>query len=154
MLAQQLTELQGDEGLRLLVYDDATGKPIGPGTRVIGHPTIGWGRCLDLHGLSEAEAHALLSNDIAVIEAQLQQAFPWWSSLDAVRQGAITNLTFGVGLAGVKKFTHMLAALAARDYNTAANELNNSLWAAQVQHSRSSRLIAELRTGDLPIAGA
>lgn len=35
------TQIKADEGLRLAVYDDATGKPIVAGSRVIGNPTIG-----------------------------------------------------------------------------------------------------------------
>ena len=53
MLQQQLDELGADEGIRMLVYDDATGRPIGPGTLVRGHPTIGIGTDSDLKGYDQ-----------------------------------------------------------------------------------------------------
>lgn len=59
--------LRAEEGLRLTVYDDATGKPIKPGTLVKGHPTIGIGRALDVNGITEAEAEYLKANDVAKI---------------------------------------------------------------------------------------
>ena len=64
-------ELTRDEGQLLTVYDDATGAAIKPGTSVKGHPTIGIGRALDVHGISAAEAAYLLGNDIDGIVAQL-----------------------------------------------------------------------------------
>lgn len=36
------TQIMAHEGLRLTVYDDATGKPIVAGSRVVGNPTIGY----------------------------------------------------------------------------------------------------------------
>jgi hypothetical protein len=36
------TQIMADEGLRLTVYDDATGKPIVASSRVVGNPTIGY----------------------------------------------------------------------------------------------------------------
>lgn len=168
MLAQQLAELQVDEGLRLTVYDDGTGGAIGPGHTLKGHPTIGYGRALDVHGITNAEAHYLLSNDIAQIETTLAAKYAWFSKLDAVRQGAVTNVCFGVGFAGLAKFVDMLADIAAgahdlsavmmqasaQEFDAAANELQDSLWARQVQPSRSAQVIYELRTGKLATSAA
>jgi len=44
------------EGIRLFVYDDATGKPITAGSICQGNPTIGIGRELSKTGISESEA--------------------------------------------------------------------------------------------------
>jgi lysozyme len=68
--------LEREEGLRLAVYDDATGKPLLPGMKVVGHPTIGIGRCLDRKGITEAEARALLENDLAKVRSQVAKALP------------------------------------------------------------------------------
>jgi lysozyme len=152
VLAQQVSELMADEGLRLTVYDDATGRPIGPGCTLSGHPTVGWGRALDVHGISAAEAALLLINDLAPIEARLAHTYPWFSRLDPVRQGVLCNLAYNLGLRGLGTFHFMLADLAAGDYAGAADELVNSRWIRQVQHSRSSRLIEQLRTGTLTTA--
>lgn len=147
MLNGQLAELQTDEGLRLTVYDDASGLPLKPGMTLEGHATIGFGRALDVHGISEAEATALLRADVAATETALALAYPWWPALDPVRQGALINLAFNVGLGGFGRFRLMIAALADGDFVTAAGELQDSLWCRQVQRARSARLIAQLSTG-------
>jgi lysozyme len=147
MLSQQLSELQIDEGKRLKVYDDATGRPIGPGTLVRGHPTIGFGRALDVHGINEIEALFLLVLDVAAVEDVLTKAFPWYDALDTVRQGVLINLCFNLGFRGLQSFTHMLADVSAQNWEAAASELENSLWIHQVQASRSDRLLGQLRTG-------
>lgn len=162
MIQQQLDELCGDEGIRLLVYDDDTGHAITPGTSVRGHPTVGIGRALDVHGLSADEARYLLQNDIGSIEATLSR-LDWYPQLDHVRQGVMCNLAFNMGVRGLESFVHMLAqieagehdlsasmnAMAAQDFGRAADELASSKWASQVQHSRRDRLLAQLRTGIL-----
>lgn len=53
--AQLRAELRGDEGEVLKVYDDATGKPIGPGSVVVGNPSIAVGRNLSGRGLTTVE---------------------------------------------------------------------------------------------------
>ena len=87
-LAKLTASLQSHEGLRLFVYDDATGAPIKPGTAVKGHPTVGWGRALDTYGVNEAEADYLLANNIDVVVAEVTAALPW------VVQ---TLMTYGLG---------------------------------------------------------
>lgn len=148
MLDQQIAELMKDEGLRLLVYDDGTGLPIKPGTVVKGHATIGFGRALDVHGISQDEAGALLANDLLVVEKALTQ-WPWYTMLDPVRRGVMINLAYNLGVHGLLGFARMIGALQRLDFEGAAHELASSRWVHQVQPSRSSRLIAQLRTGVL-----
>lgn len=146
MLPQQLTELQSDEGLRLFVYDDATGQPIVPGSQVVGHPTIGYGRALDITGITEGEAATLLANKLIALQVELEK-LPWYTGLNDVRRGVILNLAYNMGLHNVQSFTKMIAYLQQQNWATAALELRNSKWATQVQASRSSRLIKQLLTG-------
>ena len=150
MLAGQLAELEEDEGLLLVVYDDATGLPIRAGTLVVGHPTIGAGRALDTHGISRPEAQLLLQNDVAAAETALREDFSWYAWLDPVRQGVLVNLVVNMGLGGLAQFRRMLADLARGDFAAAAAELKNSRWYGEVQASRSDRLVAQLRTGQGP----
>lgn len=162
MLQQQLDELGADEGIRMLVYDDATGRPIGPGTLVRGHPTIGIGRALDVHGITAAEAHYFLANDIAAVEAALSR-LEWYQELDPVRRGVCTNLAFNMGVRGLQSFVGMISDIEAAEhdltgamqqlaqgqFDAAADELARSDWAKQVQPSRRDRLLMQLRTGRL-----
>lgn len=164
LLSEQLIELEADEGTRLTVYDDGTGQPIGPGSTLVGHPTIGVGRALDVHGISQDEATTLLNNDIANIETALA-LLPWYPQLDTVRQGVMVNLCYNMGIRGLETFVRMLGdvgqaeiaikatmlSMAQADYSAAAGELLNSKWATQVQPSRRDRLIQQLKTGQLAL---
>lgn len=149
ILMQQVTELIGDEGLRLYVYDDATGQPIVSGYQVQGHPTIGYGRTLDLAGIANYEAAEFLKSDLENVQAELVASFSWFNGLDPVRRGVLINLCYNLGLSGLKTFRHMLAYLAKGDFAGASGELANSKWAQEVQAERSQRLIAQLRSGAL-----
>lgn len=149
MLAQQIRELQTDEGYRLRVYDDATGQEIGPGSVVTGHPTIGYGRALDaVHGLTAEEVDYLFSNDLLEVEDALLR-LAWFALLDPIRRGVMVNLAYNMGVNELCMFTHMIAAMQAKDWKTAADQLQTSEWAGQVQKSRRDRLLLQLQTGQL-----
>lgn len=147
MIDQLRTDEEGSpEAFSPFVYDDATGGKIAPGSRVIGHPTIGVGRALDVHGIDRTEADFLFARDIARCEQELGR-FDWFSQLDDVRKGVLTNLAFNIGAGGVAGFVMMIGAIKRGDFNDAANQMENSRWFAQVQPSRSTRLIRQMRTG-------
>lgn len=148
MLPEQIDALKASEGTMLKVYDDATSHYIGPNTYVKGHPSIGWGRALDVHGITLEEASYLLANDLADVAKFLSQ-YDWYQNLDPVRQGVMEELTFGVGHTGVLKFVGLIADLRSSNFDGAADGLYNSLWAHQVQPSRRDRMVGQLRTGEI-----
>lgn len=125
------------EGVRLHLYADTVGKL-----------TIGCGRNLTDNGINRAEAYFLLRNDIDRTINELVQAFPWFSDLDEVRQRVLIDMNFNIGLTGLKKFKATIAAIGARQYEQAADQMLKSLWAKQVG-KRASRLAAMMRTGML-----
>jgi lysozyme len=122
-----------DEGLRLKAYRDSVGKL-----------TIGVGRNLDDKGISEAEAAVLLENDIAEHVALLDARLPWWRKLDEVRQNALANMAFNLGIEGLLGFTNSLALLERGEYEKAAANLAMSKWAKQVG-PRADRIIAVIK---------
>ena len=128
-----IKELVSHEGLRLAVYDDATGKPIEAGDTLVGNPTIGVGRLLTAaRGISEAEAFMLLDADIAEVERQLDHHIAWWRDLDASRQRAMLSWSFNVGVGGVMQFKKALAAIRSGDWQEAHDQMLDSRWARQV----------------------
>lgn len=129
-LREQLTR---DEGLRLRPYRDTTG-----------HLTIGVGRNLD-RGISVAEAGVLLDDDVADVTAALEK-FSWYVALDDVRKWTITNMAFNLGVAGVLKFTVMVAAVKRSDWAAAADAMLASRWRKQVGR-RAERLARQMREG-------
>lgn len=149
--AQLRAELRGDEGEVLKIYDDATGKPIGPGTLVKRNPTIGVGRNLSGRGITQTESEYLLSNDIADCEAELAPTMPWITSLSAGRQTVIYSLYFNTGLGNPLRFEAMwpnfLAQMKAGAFDAAANNLESSEpWATEVG-PRAHRLGELVRYG-------
>lgn len=129
-----IQQLIRDEGSRRFAYVDTVGKI-----------TVGVGRNLSDVGLSSDEIAYLLANDVAKVKDQLQQ-FDWYQGLDDVRQGAIQNMAFNMGIGGLLHFPHMLSALAIKEWQTAHDEALNSTWATQVG-ARAQRLATQLLTG-------
>lgn len=127
--------LVGHEGLRLKLYLDPEDIP-----------TIGCGRNLRDKGLSPGEAMMLLDNDITEAVNDLTHAYPWFIGLSRARQHALIDMRFNLGQHGLNKFQHMIAALAAKNYDEAANQMLNSTWATQVGH-RAYDLAFMMRKG-------
>lgn len=140
------SQIKQHEGLRLRVYDDATGQPIVPGSHVIGHPTIGYGRALDTHGISADEAEALYQNDLNSIAAQLDMQLPWWRQLNDVRQGALTEMAYQMGVTGLLGFRLMLQALKDGRYAAAEAHALNSRWGRQTP-ARAKDVARRLASG-------
>ncbi len=128
------SELRRDEGVRLKPYRDTVGKI-----------TIGVGRNLTDVGITPDEADVLLDHDIAVALGALATK-PWFNGLDPVRQRALVNICFNIGINGLLGFHRMIAALIQRDYERAAVELETSKLARQTGQ-RNARLAHMLRTG-------
>ena len=123
------------EGLRLKPYRDTEGEL-----------TIGVGRNLDAVGVSREEAFRLLEADIARVRQGLNVEHPWWRSLNTVRQRALIDMTFNLGLRGLDGFAQFLLDLQAGDFLGASEEMLRSRWARQVG-SRAVELSAMIRSG-------
>ena len=124
------------EGVRSKVYKDH-----------LGIMTIAVGRNLEDRGLSEDEIDYLLANDIQIVENELDNGLSWWRDLDEVRQRALADLAFNMGLPRLHGFVKMLDGLQRRDYHAAADELLDSKYAKQVG-ARSERVANMIRTGE------
>lgn len=138
-------ELRRDEGEvkvggRHVVYNDH-----------LGFATLGIGRLVDRRrggGLSDAEVLYLLSNDIDERHALLSRSMPVYASLDEVRQRAVLNMSFQLGVKGVLEFKRMIAALTRRDYAAAAVECLMSDYGKQTP-GRAKRVADMIETGKI-----
>lgn len=134
------------ESLRLTVYDDATGAPIGPGSHVIGNPTLGLGTLVCAPGsITKEEADYLFANrwNAATRAAATLAPFP---KMDEVRQGVLIEMVFQMGLGGVRAFVHTLAAMERGDYAAAAAGMRNSAWAKETP-ARANELAQIMERG-------
>lgn len=145
-LSPLMSRLKDEEGLRLQVYDDATGAYIRPGSGVTGNPTIGIGTNIGVGaGITEAEAEYLLRNRLQTAAADAA-TLPGFSSLDDVRRLVLVDMVFNMGAPTMRKFIGMLAAIQAHNYEGAAADMLDSLWAKQVGR-RAQALADIMRTG-------
>jgi lysozyme len=135
-----------DEGLRLVVYDDATGRPLRSGDTLRGQATIGIGRNVSSAGLTDAEALYLCDQDIRRCIHDLQ-TFPWFARLAGGRLRAVINLRFQLGAGTFRTFARFLDAMAREAYVEAVHELITSRWYEQVAPTRRERIVRQIRDG-------
>ena len=122
------------EGLRLKPYRCPAGKL-----------TIGYGRNLEDVGISEEEAEVLLQNDLRrAVETAARCAAEHGVLFETLPDDAkvvLTDMAFNLGFR-LSGFRRMFAALKRGDYEEAAREMLDSLWARQV--GNRARKLAEI----------
>lgn len=113
--------------------------------------TVGVGRNIDENGglgLSDDEIDYLLENDIRRCKQELI-TLPWFSEIDSVRQDALINMCFNLGMTRLLGFKNALTAMSVGDYDTAADEFMDSRWAKQVGY-RAEEVCTMIREGNYP----
>jgi hypothetical protein len=142
-------ELSAEEGQRFLIYDDATGKPFKKGDTLKGNLSVGIGLNLMIP-FDPVELRFL--EDFRITKMQMRlQAYAWYAALDAVRQVAVADIAYNIGVEGLLHWPHFLAAMAKKDYPSAVAEIrSDTLWVSQVKQTRAGRLEAMLLSGEWP----
>ncbi len=129
--------LKKHEGLRLFPYKDTTN-----------NWTIGIGRNLSTRGITEEEACILFTHDVEISRQELSR-FRWFDKLDSIRQDALIDMVYNIGLTKFKEFNRLIAALENCKFDNAAFEMLDSLWATQVGQ-RAKELAFMIETGNYP----
>ena len=139
-MSELIEQLRRHEGVETHVYKCTAG-----------FETIGVGRNISKSGLglSPDEIDYLLQNDINRCVRELAYALDWFSSLDGVRQDAMVNLCFNLGLSRLMQFKLALDALERGEYHRAAAEFLDSRWAKQVGN-RAIEVTHMIRMGEYP----
>lgn len=117
-----------------------------------GYLTIGIGTLIDERlggGITREEAEMLAQNRMHQYEDGLDRYLPWWRSLDTIRQVALLDMAYNLGVQGLLKFQRMLDALQQGEYARAGQEAMNSRWAQQVGY-RAEEIREMLETGEMP----
>ncbi len=134
-----IDELKNDEGVVLHAYNDH-----------LGFATIGVGRLIDKRkggGISEQEADYLLSNDVVKIQKELKAYIPFYQDLDDVRQRALCNMCFQLGINGLLRFKKMIAAMNQENWEEARTQAIDSRWALQTP-KRAAKVSYMILTGE------
>jgi lysozyme len=124
-----------DEGCRLKMYLDS-----------LGIETVGFGHNLRDKPISQAAADQIFADDVADSINDTLVAFPWIAGLDDVRANVLLNMSYNMGVSGLRQFKLTLAYVQGGHYEMAAQEMVTSKWATQVG-ARAHRLAQEMRTG-------
>jgi lysozyme len=142
-------ELEVEEGSRPLIYDDATGKTFVKGMTLVGNLSAGIGLNLMIP-FDPIELAFLENNRIGKVQDGLL-VIPWYAALDPVRQVAMADIAYNIGVHGLLGWPHFLAAMANKDYPAAVAEVkSDALWISQVGATRSQRLETMILTGQWP----
>ena len=118
------------EGVRNKPYQDS----LGLWTVGVGH-LIGDGKSLPPEWnrtFSDQEIDALFAKDYQH-HKEMAMNTPGWDKANDKGRAAMIDLAFNMGGSWYKKFKNAAAALAAGDFNKAADELQNSQWYKQVK---------------------
>lgn len=135
MTMNAIEQLQKHEGFR--------GKPY---LCTAGKLTIGYGLNLDA-GITKEEAEVILIMRVEGVRKRLANAIPWYAYLNPPRQAVLVNMSYNLGFSGLMGFEKTLACIKAQQYEQAATEMLDSLWAAQVP-GRARELAMQMKTGE------
>lgn len=97
----------------------------------LGSLTVGYGRNLEDRGLSKEEASYLLEQDVKLAEQYLFD-YGYYAQLSGNRKAVLIDMMVNMGPTRLRGFKKMHAALTAQNYELAALEMLDSLWARQV----------------------
>lgn len=135
---QLFAQLGFEEGFRPKLYIDSRG-----------NATIGYGHNLSTP-MGRQTAKDLYDSDVRGCEASLDIHWPWWRSVDPVRQLVLMDMCFNLGSAGLGTFQEFLAAMRVGDWPTAAKDMMESKWEVQVGE-RALFLQEIILTGVVPV---
>lgn len=94
-----------------------------------GHLTIGWGRNIQLNGISKSEADLLLRNDILNIKLELEDKLPIFKKLDDIRQNVLIEMAYNMGVPKLLGFKNTIDYL-----EVAVFSLNNGDFGVAKSH--------------------
>ena len=116
-----------------------------------GYETIGVGRNISESGLglTDEEINILLMNDIERVKQELTASYFWFADLDDVRQAAMIDICFNLGLSRLRGFVKAITAMSRQQWDVAADEFMDSRWSEQVGQ-RAITVTNMIRTGDYP----
>jgi len=115
-----LEKIKHHEGFVEHVYDDS-----------LGIPTIGYGFAIKDLVLDEDIAEEILIRKLEKLKRNANSRFQWLEDMPIEVQEVVLNMCYQLGVTGVSKFRKAISALQEGEWDEAANEMLDSLWARQ-----------------------
>jgi len=101
---------------------------------------------LETRGITTEYAAKLLEQCIDSLHYELVEKVSCYSELDDVRKAVLLDMSYNLGVVGLRKFKKTLALIEKKDFYNAGIEMSNSMWARQVG-TRAKELIYMMSTG-------
>jgi len=115
-----LEQIKDHEGFSSTVYECTEG-----------YDTIGYGFAIKDLELTEEIAEDILIGKLSKLRLRLCKTFDWFLDTPEVVQEVIMNMCYQMGLSGFSKFKKTIYYLETEQYEEAADEMLDSLWAKQ-----------------------
>ena len=115
-----IDEIKKHEGFKSTVYKCTEG-----------YDTIGYGFAIKDLEIDEEIAELILSRKLGNLQLRICNTFDWYIESPQKVQDVIMNMCYQMGLSGFSKFKKTIYYLETEQYEEAADELRDSLWAKQ-----------------------
>lgn len=109
-----------------------------------GYLTIGYGWNLEKTPMPIEVAELMLKHILKGVIRELL-GYKWFLDMDDKKKEVVVDMAYQMGVAGVLKFKRMIAAVEGGDYQKAADELMDSVYAKQT-HNRAIQNEAIMRS--------
>ena len=96
-----------------------------------GYDTIGYGFAIKDLELTEEVAELILKRKLAELRIRICNVFEWFIDSPDQVQEVVINMCYQLGLSGFSKFKKTIYYLETQQYDEAADEMLDSLWAKQ-----------------------
>jgi lysozyme len=118
--AEGLAILKRQEGYRQFMYKDS-----------LGINTIAYGLNLDA-GIDEELASVIAEFIANRLDSKLTLEFDWYKQLTQRRKDVLINMSYNLGVEGVKEFKNTISLIERSKFDEAADAMLKSKWATQV----------------------
>ena len=115
-----IEEIKKHEGFRSTVYKCSEG-----------YDTIGYGFAIKDLNISEEVATIILVEKLADLQIKIDKKFDWFKDSPIEVYEVVINMCYQLGLTGFSKFKKTIYYLETEQYEEAADEMLDSLWAKQ-----------------------
>tara|TARA_Y100000004_G_scaffold186628_1_gene238405 strand:- start:724 stop:1122 length:399 start_codon:yes stop_codon:yes gene_type:complete len=115
-----IEDIKKHEGFRSKVYKCTEG-----------YETIGYGFAIKDLELTEDIAELILKRKLSELQLRVCKNFEWYIDSPQTVQDVVMNMCYQLGLSGFSKFKKTIYYLETEQYEEAADEMLDSLWAKQ-----------------------
>ena len=110
-----------------------------------GYDTIGYGFAIKDLIIDEDVADIILLKKLLTLLERIHIAFSWFKDVDDNAKNVVINMCYQLGLKGFSKFKKTIYYLETEQYEEAAYEMLDSLWAKQTP-ARAKELSNKIRS--------